>query len=71
VGEQGLARGVPPSRAPDPTRVPVGSSAARHELLHAKFNRRCGLLNILIGRRLVPPVTRVAVGDVANRSTVA
>lgn len=71
VGEQGHARGVPPSRSPDPTRVPVESSAARHELLRANFNQRCGLLNILIGRRLVPPATRAAVGEAVNRSTVA
>lgn len=71
MGEQGHARGVPPSRSPDLTRVPVDSSAARHELLRANFNHRCGLLNMLIGRRLVPPHTRVAVGEAVNRSTVA
>ena len=71
VGEQGHARGVPPSRSPDPTRVPVDDSAARHELRRANFNQRCWLLNILIGRRSLPPDKRDAIGEVVNRSTVA
>ena len=71
MGEQGHARGVPPSRSPDQTRVPVDNSAARHELLRANFNERCGLLNTRIGRRFVPPDKGDAVGEAVNRSTVA
>ena len=71
VGEQGHARGVPPSRPPDPTRVAVESSAARHELLRANINQRCELLSTRIGRRSVPPVKCDAFGEVVNRSTVA
>jgi len=71
VGEQGHARGVPPSRPSGPTRVAVDDSAARDALLRANFNQRCGLLNARIGRRSVPPDKCAAVGEAVNRSTVA
>jgi hypothetical protein len=44
---------------------------ARHALLRANFNQRCGLLNTRIGRRSVPPDKSDAVDDAVNRSTVA
>lgn len=71
MGEQGHARGVPPSRPPGPTRVAVDGSAARHALLRGNFNQRCELLNKRIGRRSVPPDKCDAAGEVVNRSTVA
>ena len=71
MGEQGHARGVPPSRPPGPTRVAVDASAARHALLRANFNQRCGLLSTRNGRRSVPPDKCDAVGEAVNRSTVA
>ena len=71
MGEQGHARGVPPSPPPGPTRIAVDDSAARYALLRANFNQRCGLLNTRIGRRLVPPDKCDAVGEAVNRSTVA
>ncbi len=52
VGEQGHARGVPPSPPPGPTRIGVDDSAARYALLRANFNQRCGLLNTRIGAAL-------------------
>ena len=39
--------------------------------LYGNFNPRYGLLNTHIGRRSVPPDKCDAVGEVANRSTVA
>jgi hypothetical protein len=60
-----------PSRPHRPTRIAVDGSAARHALLRANFNRRCGLLNTRNGRRSVPPDKCDAVGEAVNRSTVA
>ena len=71
VGEQGHARGVPPSRPRRPTRIAVDGSAARHALLRANFNQRVGLLDTRIGRRSVPPDKYDAFGEAVNRSTVA
>ena len=71
VGEQGHARGVPPSPSPGPARIAVDGSASRHALLRANFNQCCRLLNTGIGRRSLPPDTFDAVGEMGNRNTVA
>lgn len=71
VGEQGHARGVPPLVHLTQHEFAVDGSAARHALLRANFNQRCGLLNTRNGRRSVPPDKCHAVGEAVNRSTVA
>jgi hypothetical protein len=77
VGEQGRAGPAgniarcSPSRPRGQTRIAVDGSAARHALLRANVNQRCGLLNTRNGRRSVPPDKCDAVGEVVNGSTVA